>query len=577
MPLYKQGRFIALALVVLISLMAVWNPAAGLAPQARGVDFGVEFSGGTRLSIGAQTTQATIQTSENNVDAVWSSIHQALSTYFEAFLVSMDQGSKQMVVDVGAAVTKEQIQSLIGGLGQVLDASSKASQPTLNNMASALTRRLDQYGLLGVRIKPMGENGVTVDSSFSIPQNIATTQSRFEMIIDGVTVASNSNISRIDAPSVADSFARLPLIFTAGSPENFNIYVKGRENRPLTAYLDRPVDAVLVVDAAFISGLTLFTYDENGMFFMETSLRHRVEVTALKSPKDSMSAAALQFLPANIGAKFRVILHGSYSDYSDNFRNDIPVGYKVEYLAPLSGETSDQWLMRAAGLKSIFPITNDISTDGVGSGIVILVSSTKESSAMDEARLLRATVVSELPSRAVLASSSAVAASFSPDFLTRVAAAYLAAVGVVLLIIHRKYKNSRVDLGFLLTILCETLIGLGLVSIANISFGFPELLAILLVSATGINRLLMVTEEMLAEIPKGAKVSVGWRAPKALAMARVASILAIGVGAVAGALGIEALRGFVIVAVGTTIISTLLTRPIFTRVLDIAVSGRSEK
>ncbi|MEW6222717.1 MAG: hypothetical protein AB1476_05370 [Candidatus Hadarchaeota archaeon] len=577
MPLYRQGRFLALALVVLISLMAVWNPAAGLAPQARGVDFGVEFSGGTRLYINAQTTQATVQTSENNVDAVWNSIERALNRYFEVFLVSQDQGTKQIVVDVGAAVSKDQLQSLIGGLGQVLDVKAKASQSTLGRMAAALTRRLDQYGLLGVRIKPLGENGTTVDSSFSVPQNMVATQGRFELILDGVTVAKNSDISRIDAPSAVDQLARLPLIFLAGSSDNVDMYVKGRENRPLVAYLDRPVDAVLIVDAAFISGLTEFTYDENGMFFNETSMNHRVEVTALKSSKDSLSAAAMEFLPANVGSKFRVILYGNYSDYSDNFMNDIPVGYNIENLTPLSGETSDQWLRRVCGMKAVSLISNEMSADGVSSGIVLAVWGEKESSARDEARLIRATAVSELPARTVLASSSTISASFAPDFLTRVAAAYLAAVGVVLLIIHRKYKNSRVDIGFLLTILCETLMGLGLVAIANISFGFPELLAILLVSAAGINRLLMITEEMLAEIPKGTKVSVGWRAPKALALARTAAILAIGAGAAAGILGIEALRGFIIVVIGTTILSTLLTRPIYARVLDLAVSGRSEK
>ncbi len=54
MSVFRQRRFGLLLLAVFISVMLVWKPWGGLEPQARGLNFGVDIAGGSRIILAVE-------------------------------------------------------------------------------------------------------------------------------------------------------------------------------------------------------------------------------------------------------------------------------------------------------------------------------------------------------------------------------------------------------------------------------------------------------------------------------------------------------------------------------------------
>jgi preprotein translocase subunit SecD len=575
MSLLRQGRFLALVLVVLISVMAAWNPLAGLKPEASGVNLGVDFAGGARAFFSAEASQVTINVSGNDLSSAWGRIQTVLGRDFEVSLVSQNQENNQLVVSVGGIVSQVYVQNRIGSLGNVVDVKTGTAPAVIDSLISAVKLRVDPYGVLGVRARSWGTDGLVVESPLSLPTEMITTQGRFELIVDGQVIATNSDISRIGLPTLSNQLAALPIYFYSDSSENINQDIKTKEDEVLSLYVDRPSDAVIIFDNDFLSGLSAFAYDENSQAFLETALNNIIQVPALMSSMQDLSSGVEDYLVNNASGKLRVIVLTPSGQYSSEFENDIPSSYKIELAHRLQDETGDLWLTRVCGLISVRKISANMAENGISNGLVLAVAGTAETGALDLAKTLRVAAFDKLPAKVSFVYEFSVEASYSPDFLKRVAVAYVIGLVAIFLIAHRRYKIFGVSAGILGITLCELLISLGAVAITRISFGFAELAGVLLVTVMGVSHLIIITDEMLGEAPKDKKVRIGWRAPQALGVARFAAVLAIGAAFVLGWFGPDILHGFAVVVVGTTLISVLLTRSLYARLIDSVVSKGS--
>jgi len=571
----RQGRFLLLVLAVFISAMVVWNPLAGLSPEARGINLGTEFNGGKRAFFDTEASQVTIQVSDNDMSAAWASISQTLGRTFEVSLVSQDQESKQLVVNVAGTFGESYIQSQIGSRWEVLGVEAGIAPTALDSLISSVKARADPYGLLGVKVRSWGDTGFVVESPDSLLKSLLTTQGKVEVIVEGDVVATNSDITRMSMPSLVSQLARLPVYFLSASLENINVDISGMSGKAISLYVDRPSDAVIIFDNDFLSGLTDVTYDENSLSFIESTLDHPLAVTALESSMDNLSDFAREYLAANVLDKARVIVLTPSGQYSSDFENGIPSSFRIETPSRLQDETADLWLSRVCGLVAMTPISASMADNGISSGVVFAVTGTMETSALDLAKVMRTVTFAELPAKVSYDYEFSVDASYSPDFLKRVAIAYVVGIAVVFLLVSRRYKMFGISVGIVGITLCESLIALGVVSITQISFGFAELAGVLLVTVMGVCQLIMITDEMLVEVPKDKKVRVGWRAPQALGVARTAAVLEMGAAIVLGLVGPGVLHGFSVVVVGATLFSVLLTRSVYARLIDLVVSRGS--
>lgn len=574
MSLFKQGRFLVLVLVVFISVMAAWNPLAGLKPEASGVDLGVDFVGGARAFLSAEASQATISVSDNDLSHAWGSIQDILGEDYEVSVVSQSQENKQLVVSIGSSVSKDYVQNRIGSLGNVVEVRTEIAPAVLDSLISSVKSRVDPYGLLGARTRSWGTDGLVVEAPQSLSQAVLTTQGRFEVVAGGQVIATNSDISRIGSPAInqATQLAGLPVYFSSESSDNIELAIKNRAGEALSLYVDRPSDAVIIFDDNFLAGLSDFVYDENILAFSGATLSNQIPITALKSSMESVSSEVSDYLVNNIWSKFRVITFGQYSS---EFENGIPSAYTIEAASRLQGETADLWLSRICGLMAMTPISARMAENGVSNGVGFAVAGTMETSALDLARTLRTVAFSKLPAKVSFVYEFSVEASYSPDFLKRTAVACIIGLVAIFFIVHRRYKIIGISAGILGVTLCELMISLGVVAIAQMVFGFAELSGVLLVTVMGVGHLIIITDEMLGEVPKDKKVRVGWRAPQALGVARAAAVLAIGAAFILGWLGPDILHGFAVIVVGTTLLSVLLTRPLYARLIDLVVSKGS--
>jgi len=592
MSLLKHGRFLILVLVVFISVMAAWNPLAGLKPEASGVNLGVDFVGGKRAFLSTEASQVTIVVSGNDMNSAWGSIQRTLGRDFEVSLVSQDQESKQVVVNVGGSVSEDYVRNRIGSLGDVIDIKTGIAPAVLDSLISSVKSRADPYGVMGVRVRSWGTDGLVVEAPQSLLQAMLTTQGRFEIIVAGQLIATNSDITRINWPTTAidtktgAQIAGLHVYFSSVSLENIDLAITTEEGEMFSLFVDRPSDAIIIFDENLLSSDNTFmsggfVYDESALAFSEKSLNNPVlvPIPALKSSMDNMTSEVNGYLANNVGVKLRVIVFSSSGQYSSEFENSIPAGYNVEVARRLPDETGDLWLSRVCGLMAVTqtPISADMAENGVSNGVVFVVIGTADTSALDLAKTLRTSAFAKLPAKVSFVYDTwfSVGASYPQDFLKRVAVAYVIGLVAIFLIAQRRYKILGVSAGILGVTVCEVLFSLGAVAITKISFGFVELAGVLFVTVMGVSGLIIISDEMVVEVPKDKKVRVGWRAPQALGMVRLVAVLAIGATFVLGFLGSGILHGFAVIVIGTTLFSVLLTRPLYARLVDKVVSKGS--
>lgn len=585
MSVFKQRRFGLLLLAVLISVMLVWKPWAGLEPQARGLNFGVDIAGGSRIILQVDASHVTIEITDNNLEGMWNTVQAILEENLNTTvtLISEDQSTGRIVVGIGKLVTESFVQTLIGDLGSVVATQENTTQNTQDDIIYALQTRLDPYGTLGTQFRRLGGNRILFESAgldSEHTKKMLTTQGRLEIFIDNEIAAISNDIEQLGSPTStgAGYVAHLPIQFTEDGVTKFNTAASGKASRPSVVYLDRPFESILVFDNEILNELDdpSELYDENARMFRgglqvsETSMvYYYILVSAVGTSTDNLSSQALEYLEGQVGLKLKVIFMGDATDFSASVIESIPELYQVEYISRLSGESVDEWIRRVCGVVSASPIGEGVATYGVSEGLGMPIVGKSPGAALQEARDLRTILSNKLPADMSLVSETEVEAHLGDGFVREILVTAVTALAGVLLLIYFRYRRWKICLAIAGITICELVITLGAASALGISLGLSELAGLLVVIGTGIDHQLIVTDEMLQGLqPQSKNVSVGWRASRALPIVYAAIFIIIVAMVPLAWLGIGAIRGFAIITISGTVLALLFTRPIYVRIIN---------
>jgi len=585
MSAFKTRRAKLLPIIVLLSILLVWQPWVGIEPAFRGVKMDSDFAGGTQMVFELQASRVTVQITSENLENVTDEIASALETSLgtSTRLVSYETANRQGTFEVYGYLTEPVVQKALEGLGEVVSITPYLEDNELAQVVLSLRSRIDPYDVMGVKIRPLGQNlmvfeAANVDLTRAI--DLLSRQGKLEIIVDNQVIIGNEAIQSISDAVSLTNVAYAPLILTENATETLRQAVSGKVNHALVVYMDRPANAILVFDNRIMNGSEEIAYDESTESFFvtyeatfESSVFH-ISVSAVPSIEGQFSPASSAFLANQKSEKTRVILLGSLEDFSQDVIGEILINYEIVTVPRRDGETTIDWIFRACGVQSAPTISQTMSAGAVTSDLLFPLIGRTSSLSLQKAQNFQKALLYNLNCPISLESETSIEPSFGASFKSQA----LIAIGLAFLwsffLLFAAFSRIKVALSILVFVVVDAALTILGISIFSLSFGLAAIAGLLFVVLSGLSQHIIITNEMLKGVQPQEKATVGWRTSRALKISYLATFAAIVVSALTAFLGFGPIRTFAIVAAVGSVIAMLLTRPVFARIMESVLSGK---
>ncbi|NPE30768.1 preprotein translocase subunit SecD [Methanococcoides sp. SA1] len=176
-----------------------------------------------------------------------------------------------------------------------------------------------------------------------------------------------------------------------------------------------------------------------------------------------------------------------------------------------------------------------------------------------------------LPVNVVLMGSGQVDAALGEQFKRQVALAGLFALLAVAAVVFRRYHKKEILLPMIGTSLCEVIIILGFAGAVNWQLDLPAIAGIIAAIGTGIDHLVIITDEVLYEGKLPSTKVYMERISKAFAIIFAAAATTTIAMSPLVVMGFGALRGFAITTIIGVLIGVLIARPVYGKVIKVVL------
>jgi preprotein translocase subunit SecD len=258
---------------------------------------------------------------------------------------------------------------------------------------------------------------------------------------------------------------------------------------------------------------------------------------------------------------------------------ELPPSYSVENV-PHPGD-AESWIREACGCKSVITISPSLAQELLlgkeVKDLVITVSRASGEEAMREARTLRTILSQRLPVGVSVEGESMLEARLGTTFLKQLLwAGLLSFLGVLALIFFR-YRRPIITLAVMSTMILELVITLGVISVLPYSLDLAELAGVVLVIGTGVDAQIIITDELMRGGVREVRAVGGLRdrVRRAFRVIWGSSLTTLVAMIALATLGFGEMRGFALVTILGVLLSVLLTRPLYARMVN-AILGRGE-
>lgn len=625
MPGFRNRRIALLVLAVLISGLFIISPWKEPQPQGapmpetvRGPNWGIDITGGSRIMLNLKATQATVEVPEPTFDYAENlrkRFRENLETPINLIWRENLEATGRVTVEIGKIMSENGIESLLKE-GESLYEYKRGvvSQSTQDKVKESLKQRVDPYGTLGAQFKPLGTNNQYLQFEVSLDldkaKELLGREGLPEIFVDNQKVIWSEHLRNVSksfqAPSQAqqsvwgvsfdltdegkERFAR----FTGGDPN-----IEDKEGHPGVIYLDRPVDAIIlfrenlrerissepsqslrIQNAEFSENVHKFRYittdepntrlDESHPFYLQV---YAAEIRNNRIPPESENFILSLIRKEEID---HAILMGKTTVLEEQIENGKLVidnrALDLENTTRMEGESSIQWLNRVCGLKS-WPILQPSITGSIENlqrgGLRITTGTGEE--AERQAEDLRIILSQRLPVQVTHISETEITGRLSEGFLTEARNAGIVAFIVVGILVYIFYRRLKIAIPLLLTMACEVIITLGAASAVPdglMSIGLPGIGGLIAVIGTGVDHQIIIADEVLGKKFSDAKrLPIDRRTGKAFSIIFAAAATTVAAMIALAAFGFGAMRGFAIVTLFGVLVSVLITRPAYARIV----------
>ncbi len=610
----SKDKYVLLTLfLVVLSTLSIWRPWVPVDERAentmgvvshftRGLNFGVDIVGGSRIILALEASHLTIHLPPDDPENKYRKVCELLEDRLFTRVLPVDAEGKLIssglpydpvtniaIIEIGLPATGgvlSSIENLIGDLVEIVKIENAVCGDTRDEVIEILKNRVDPTGTRGAVLKSLGANLVLYEIPELTPQEAEVLLGRrgeLEIFFENQRVLQGGDIIRVDPPHPSlekTNTVELPFRLTDDGAERFRNAAAGKPNYPTVVYVDRPKDGVILFDESILDHLHRFTYDSSAYMFKATGMPsegggYYLQVPAVGTPKDALSTDALRFLEAQSGIKLRILLIG---EFSQRVIGSIPKGYSVENVARLT-EVED-WIKQACGCESVITISPALAQEFAEGKVVrdleITITRASVEEAMREAKNLRTILTQTLPVSISIEGETAIEPRLGSMFFKEIVWAGIISLVGVGLVIYLRYRWLRISLAIMGAMICELIITLGIASVLPYNMDLAELGGVILVIGTGVDSQIIITDELMREmIPFVRRPSMTERIKRAFRVIWGSALTTLVAMIALATLGFGAMRGFAIITLLGILVSVLITRPFYARVASNIIPGKS--
>lgn len=467
-----------------------------------------------------------------------------------------------------------------GGSMINLELEEEATSSQMSAIVGVLTERVNAYGLKDTSIIPQESLFIRIEVAETDPKavdsikSIIGQQGSFETLYKGEVVLKGSDIEEVITnpqqgfgakPSGSGYRWSIPFQITYSAAEEFSSAVEG-ECTPqigsdsckelLYMYIDRPENAVLIMNES--------------MYQDEKS----IDVSLTKETQSQMQSreVPIEEVVENSGAELVVTNEVTEEVLKKTENKTVVIPEETEQFQGINNaakinkvrQSSDYWTVDALKLENIVHLTSSIASGEPVTQPSITGYSKTEAEAREEINRIQILLDSgKLPIGVQIESVDRVSAALGERFLKYSLLAGLMAIGAVVSIISLRYRRKKIILPLIITGLSEVIMILGAASWIGWQLDLPAVAGIIAVVGTGVDHLIIITDEAIGEKTKVRRKSVLRRIKRAFSIIMRAATTTIFAMFPLLFMGLGALQGFAITTIMGSLIGVLISRPAY--------------
>ncbi len=214
-------------------------------------------------------------------------------------------------------------------------------------------------------------------------------------------------------------------------------------------------------------------------------------------------------------------------------------------------------------------ISSDLQGVSERSPVITGGASTKEK-AVDEMNKMRSILqTTSLPVSLSIDSIESISSTLGEEFLQNIFFVFLLAIIGVEIVVNIRYKNLKVAVPIIITTISEIIITLGVAVTFKWTFDLSAIAGLIASIGTGVDDQIVITDELLNKGRKNKLSTIKERVKNAFFIVFVIFFTSIAIMIPLAVWGVGMLRGFALTTIIATSVGVLITRPAFSRMLQI--------
>ncbi len=505
-----------------------------------------------------------------------------------------------------------------GGTLYQVELQRSVTTEEMMRIINTIDQRIDPAGLRGNELSPIGSEFIVIKTAETDPVELERIESRirqqgkFEATLDGEVVFTGDEIRKVLRGDLSFGIYRLsanayewsmPFVLNEAATKRFTqktfhkCEVAGAgtggqinyECEKTTFFLDKP-------DALIVMSVDKYNSDEKLMLAgnrfnnipQDSSIEELIEDSQLTVLTVDQNAGLDENKAKSVLAKTKLAIVSE--DVSDSIIKDLnAMGFFVEKKI---GKEELPWIWSISGAKQIIRLTEGITNEDVADISqakefpTLRITGSREDYKEAKQELEELAILLEsgsLPTPVSAISKETISPALGQSFLNNIFLMGILAVIIVAIVIFVRFRTISLAVPVFATVLAETLILLGVLSLPFIRqpFDLAALAGLVAALGSGVNAEIVIVDELISRT-KRETMSLLQRVKAGLFIITTSAITIIGVmGPIVlfsrSMPGLSSLYGFAIVAILGAIIGVIITRPAFTKVVEKVVAKKEAK
>ena len=451
-------------------------------------------------------------------------------------------------------------------------------QSVINVMQS----RLNTFGLKDVRVVPFGKDFVLIEiaetdqEAINQLQNILSQQGKFETLFKGNIVLTGSGIVSVTTNpqrgygvrgSVGGGYAEwvVPFLLSTGAADKFADAIEGQCTlsiggqtcqEQLYMFIDRPEDAVVIMTSEMAQNESQIPED----FAFSSTLISLEELVQFSQAElivtDSIDASVID----RVANKTVVVKPGTFN--ATLLAESAAKVIEKDQIGPY-------WITGALNIENIVHVTPSITAGTPVLEPTITGSAPTQKEAQQELERVAILLKSgKLPVSVAVGGVSTISPILGGEFLYYSLLAGLAAIVAVALVIFLRYRRLVLTVPIIATVVSELILILGLASLIRWQIDLAAVAGIIAAVGTGVDHLILITDEALRKEGEATGVSLVGKIKKAFGVIMMAAATTIFAMLPLLFVGLGVLKGFAITTIIGSLIGVGIARPAYGQVIN---------